>query len=119
MVRRDGRRHLRDRAPARLLDEFESLVSAFARSTNSEWLGVSVAGVGGVSNDGGEVRLASGLTGSTLHSWTGGTNDHMGRSVSRAGDLNQDGIADILFGANDAPFGAGGLTNAAAFSVVP
>lgn len=57
--------------------------------------------------DGGEARLVSGRTGATMHSWTGGVNDHMGRAVSSAGDLNGDGHEDIIFGADDAPFGAG------------
>jgi len=57
--------------------------------------------------DGGIVIVASGANGSTLASWTGGSNDHAGRSVSSAGDLNLDGVNDIVWGANDAPFGAG------------
>ena len=174
-----------DRGQARLMDGFGNPVSFFAGSTNNEWLGASVAGLGDVNNDGtedygfgspyadilgvgadagrvqvysgantsllfgfvgasaganmglslsgigdfdgdgyddvfagapnddsvtsdgGEARLVSGKFGLTMHSWTGGVNDHMGRSVSSAGDLNQDGLADIVFGANDAPFGAG------------
>jgi hypothetical protein len=174
-----------DRGQARLLDGFGNTMSLFAGSTNNEWLGAAVAGLGDVNNDGwedyafsspyadilgagtdagtvkvysgastshlfsitgataganmgqslsrvgdfnndghddilagapnddsvtsdgGEVRLVSGLTGLTLHSWYGGVNDHKGRSVSPAGDLNQDGHADIVFGASDAPFGAG------------
>lgn len=57
--------------------------------------------------DGGIALVASGLNGATLASWTGGLNDHAGRSVSSAGDLNLDGVNDIIWGANDAPFGAG------------
>jgi hypothetical protein len=60
-----------------------------------------------VFSDGGEARLVSGAGGGTLHSWSGGVNDHMGRAVSSAGDLNLDGHRDIVIGANDAPFGAG------------
>ena len=174
-----------DRGQARLLDGFGNTMSLFAGSTNNEWLGSTVAGLGDVNNDGwedygfgspyadilgvgidaglvkvysgastsflfsivgasaganmvqslagigdfdgagrddilagapnddsvtsngGEARLVSGLAGLTLHSWTGGVNDRMGRAVSPAGDLNNDGRPDIVIGANDAPFGAG------------
>jgi len=174
-----------DRGQVRLLDGFGNTVSIFAGSTNNEWMGASVAGLGDVNDDGwedygfgspyadilgvgvdaglvkvysgastsplfgiagataganlgqslagvgdfdgdgrddvlvgapnddsgtsggGEARLVSGFSGLTMYSWTGGVNDHMGRSVSPAKDLNGDGYADIVFGANDAPFGAG------------
>ncbi len=173
-----------NRGRARLMDGFGNTISVFTGSTNDEWLGASVAGLGDINadgsedyaiaapyvdllgigadaglvrvfsgastsqlftisgsspganmgqslsgvgdfngdgrndilagapnddsgtSDGGEARLVSG-TGATLHSWTGGVNDHMGRAVSGAGDLNGDGRADIVVGANDAPFGAG------------
>lgn len=62
---------------------------------------------GSVNSGGGEVRLVSGLSGFTLQSWTGGTDDRIGRDVSGAGDLNLDGVADVIFGADDALFGAG------------
>ena len=174
-----------DRGMALLLDGFGNTMSLFAGSTNNEWLGASVAGLGdvdgdgwedyafgspyadvlGIGNDaglvkvysggltaflysftgataganmgaslagagdfdgdgyddvlagapnddsgtvdGGEARLVSGWTGLAMHSWTGGVNDHMGRDVSPAGDLNGDGYGDVVIGANDAPFGAG------------
>ena len=88
-------------------------------------LGLSLAGAGDVDGDGrsdilagapndssvtatgGEARLVSGLAGLTLQSWTGGVSDNLGRSVSTAGDLNADGYADIVLGADDAPFGSG------------
>jgi len=90
------------------------------------WLGQSLAGAGDVNSDGyddfligspnldvggitdaGEARLVSGIDGSTLASYTGGSGDHMGRSVSSAGDLNLDGVPDLIIGANDAPYGEG------------
>lgn len=174
-----------NRGQARLLDGFGNTVSLFAGSTDEEWTGAAVAGLGDANNDGwedyaiaapyadilfvgadaglvrvwsgastsilfsgsgataganfgqslskcgdfngdnrddvlvgapndtsaavgaGEARVLSGLNGSTLASWYGGLNDHMGRSVSDAGDLNADGFADVIVGANDAPLGAG------------
>lgn len=60
-----------------------------------------------ITSDGGEARLVSGRTGLPLSNWFGGTDDHMGRSLSTLGDLNQDGAADFIIGANDAPFGDG------------
>jgi hypothetical protein len=57
--------------------------------------------------DGGEARLLYGNSGLVQNSWYGGLNDHMGRGLSPAGDLNADGRADLVLGANAAPFGAG------------
>lgn len=90
------------------------------------FLGQSLDGVGDVNGDGhadlligspnldaggvvdaGQVSLISGANGSDLATYVGGINDHMGRSVSSAGDLNGDGIPDFVIGANDAPFGQG------------
>lgn len=174
-----------DRGEARLMDGFGNLIIQLPGSTNGEWAGASVAGVGDLNFDGwedyavgspfadilfvgadagrvrifsganntailtpagvaagdnfgaslsacgdfngdgrddllvgspnadgggidsGEVRLVSGFNGGALATWFGGNNDHMGRSVSDAGDLNQDGLGDVLLGANDAPFGEG------------
>jgi hypothetical protein len=65
-------------------------------------------GLGGVYNDdgasdGGKVVVVSGHDGSLLHSDSGATvNDLLGRSLSPAGDLNADGHADYIVGANGA-----------------
>jgi hypothetical protein len=57
--------------------------------------------------DGGEARLLFGNSGLVLNSWYGGFNDHLGRGVGSAGDLNADGLGDFVIGANAAPFWAG------------
>ena len=81
-------------------------------------LGYSVSGAGDVDNDGyadlvvgapngglvgsaaGRVYVYSGQTGARLHTFTGeAVNDFFGRSVSGAGDINNDGYADLIVGA--------------------
>lgn len=48
----------------------------------------------------GEVHVYSGADGAQLFHWTGSQSlDHFGSSVSAAGDVNADGIPDILIGA--------------------
>lgn len=48
----------------------------------------------------GGARVLSGIDGSTLYTWLGTqASDNFGRSVGGAGDLNQDGYADVLVGA--------------------
>lgn len=87
--------------------------------------GQSVSGVGDVDDDGrpeflvgapnddvagldtGEARVCSGANGATLFAFHGAPHDHMGRSVAGAGDLNHDGAADWVLGANAAPSGQG------------
>jgi hypothetical protein len=84
--------------------------------------GYSVSAVGDVDGDGfadyiagspfadhngtqgtGVVRVFSGATGNVYHSFFGdGAGDHMGWSVSRGGDINNDGTSDILAGAPNA-----------------
>lgn len=86
-------------------------------------LGWSISGAGDVNNDGfddlivglrgrvsatfgaGSVRVYSGATGGLLHTFIGeADNDSFGFSVSGAGDVNNDGFADLIIGTplNDA-----------------
>ncbi len=91
--------------------------------------GVSVSGAGDVNNDGfadvivgangndaggndaGRAYVYSGANGALLHTFTGEfSGDFFGRSVSDAGDVNNDGFADLIVGAYEsdvAAFNAG------------
>lgn len=87
------------------------------------WLGEAVAGVGDLNQDGyddvvvgasnttpyGTVWAFSGFDGSILYTWngeqTGGFGDNFGWRVSAAGDVNQDGVPDVLIAANQADVG--------------
>ena len=84
-------------------------------------MGRSVAGAGDVNQDGvadlvvgmtgtsdgsyvksGSARLVSGQDGSTLFTWHGGnTYAYMGESVAGPGDVNGDGVRDVLVGSRD------------------
>lgn len=87
-------------------------------NTTSDQLGKSVAGVGDVNADGwddfaasapyadaagadsGTVRVLSGRNGQVLHTFHGlAAGDRLGESIARAGDVNNDGYADIIAGA--------------------
>ena len=88
----------------------------FSGSTKSSEFGGALAGVGDVNGDGipdvaigaprdktqafqgGAVRVYSGL-GGELHAIFGEVGDQLGRSVDAAGDLDGDGLADVLVGA--------------------
>jgi len=59
------------------------------------------------STDSGVVQIWSVFGAEPIATFTGGMNDHLGRSVASAGDLNLDGLPDFILGANDAPFGQG------------
>jgi FG-GAP repeat protein len=108
----------------------------FGQSENANF-GRSVAGAGDVNGDGyadlivgaeaaspgglteaGSVYVYSGVDGSILHQWDGGTaNFHLGNSVSGAGDLNQDGLADLIVGTYTAsPFGRNTAGSVSAYS---
>jgi len=89
-------------------------------SANSDWFGCSISGVGDVNLDGhddiligsygkdpnglsksGQVLLYSGANGSLLMSWDGDAQgDKLGIDVDGAGDVNGDGVPDIIAGAH-------------------
>jgi YD repeat-containing protein len=90
------------------------------QTTGSERLGWSVSGAGDVNNDGfddvivgapqndagannaGRAYLYSGQNGAVLHTFTGqASGEQLGWSVSGAGDVNNDGFADLIVGTND------------------
>ncbi len=58
---------------------------------------------GAGNNEAGEVRVISGANGLVLATYSATPNDHAGRSVSSAGDLNLDGVGDFVFGIPDGP----------------
>jgi len=89
----------------------------------SDYFGTSVAGLGDVNNDGfsdvavgapyadpsgaasGQVRVFSGKTGAVLYTLNGSVAaDNFGASLANAGDVNNDGTADVIVGA---PYGDG------------
>ena len=89
--------------------------------------GTSVSGAGDVNDDGfddlivgapnddnngsrsGSARVFSGVDGSVLYTFDGDSGDHnFGISVSGAGDVNGDGVADFIVGANSGGANNGG-----------
>lgn len=64
-------------------------------------LGVGAASDESVVNDGGSIRVFSGVDGSVLHSLFGAEDDHLGIGVDRLGDIDGDGHDDVLVGAAD------------------
>ncbi|MDX2115642.1 MAG: hypothetical protein SFZ24_08495 [Planctomycetota bacterium] len=90
----------------------------FNGDSPEEWLGSSVSGAGDVNNDGfadiivgapeddnngintGSARVFSGATGEILYTFNGNLlNGGFGCSVSGAGDVNNDGVGDLIVGA--------------------
>ncbi len=100
-------------------------------------LGTAVAGLGDLNGDGrsefagsaptfngnrGLVRVWSGQTGALLYSLTGNNlaNARFGLSLSRLGDVNLDGVPDILVGSqSDGVFVYSGATGAQLYRVAP
>jgi hypothetical protein len=90
-------------------------VMCFTGQAEGDYLGFSVSGAGDVNNDGyddlavgapghdylgmndGKTYVYSGETGSLIISYSGGSDDDvLGSSVSGAGDVNNDGYADVI-----------------------
>ncbi|MFQ5606686.1 MAG: FG-GAP-like repeat-containing protein [Candidatus Zixiibacteriota bacterium] len=100
-----------------------SPLHTFTGEAANDWFGLSASGAGDVNNDGfadlivgawlndaggsqaGQAYVYSGHTGALLYTFTGAAaGDQFGHSVSGAGDVNNDGIADLIVGGllNDA-----------------
>jgi len=98
-----------------------NILYTFNGDSGGDFFGYSVDGAGDVNNDGyadiivgaygddnivtdtGSARVFSGSDGSVLYTFIGDeANDHFGLSVGSAGDINNDGYADVIVGANQA-----------------
>ena len=95
-----------------------SVLYTFDGDGEDDDLGVSVSGAGDVNGDGfadlivgapgvdtngdgsGSARVYSGIDGNVLHTFIGAAGD-LGVSVSGAGDVNDDGFADLVVGAGE------------------
>ncbi len=100
----------------------KALLYTYTGSAMGDFLGVSVSGVGDQNSDGindfiigafqsdaggvnsGRVFVHSGSTGTLINTFDGTAGEALGVTVSSAGDVNGDGIDDLLLGAagNDA-----------------
>lgn len=102
-----------------------SILRIFAGTGTGTRLGESIASAGDIDGDGipdvitgtrfgsaspqyrfGEVAVFSGASGNLLYSWAGTTNyERFGESVAGIGDINFDGVPDLLVGAPGANYG--------------
>jgi predicted lipoprotein with Yx(FWY)xxD motif len=93
-----------------------SILYTFNGDAEGDQFGISVSGAGDVNNDGfddvivgatqefsggpGSARVFSGADGSSLYTFNGDSiGDFFGTSVSGTGDVNNDGVADLIVGA--------------------
>jgi large repetitive protein len=96
-----------------------AILYTFNADSGGDWFGYSVSSAGDVNNDGfddlivgaprddnngsnsGSARVFSGATGAILYTFNGDSaDDSFGESVSGAGDVNNDGFADLIVGAS-------------------
>ena len=115
----DGLGGFSGRGSARVLSGTDGTVLYnFEGDSAGDWFGYSVSGAGDVNGDGfadlivgaqrdsnngdrsGSARVFSGVDGSVLYTFDGDSEfDLFGSAVSGAGDVNNDGLADLIVGA--------------------
>ncbi|MCC7171148.1 MAG: FG-GAP repeat protein, partial [Planctomycetes bacterium] len=100
-------------------DEFGWCIDAAGDVNADGWADVVVGARYADSNgaNAGIVRVFSGKTGAILYNWKGGkAYDHLGTSVAGIGDVNADGYADILVGADGTDVNGSGAGSASVYS---